>query len=93
MPSKTDLNKPTICSIIVPRDQLNDLSPILIITCKFDIIRERVEKTLTNLESEIVVTVLTNHWTIHDFVMLNVVAETPAAREEIAQASRQLRKT
>lgn len=91
--SEADLTNPTVCPVIATKDQLNGLPPALIITGEFDVLRDEGEEYAHKLmESGVVVTACRYHGTIHDFVMLNVVAETPAARGAIAQASNELRK-
>ena len=45
------------------------------------------------LEAGVRVTAVRYHGTIHDFVMLNAIAEDPAPRGAIEQASHMLNKT
>lgn len=57
---------------------LRGLPPTLIINGEFDVLRD---------EGGVPVTAVRYHGTIHDFVMLNALSETPAAVAAVDQAS------
>ncbi len=74
-------------------DQLKGLPPALVITDENDVLRDEGEAYAAKLaEAGVTVTQVRYLGTIHDFVMLNGVAETPAARGAIAQATGALRR-
>ena len=73
--------------------QLRKLPPALIINVEFDVLRDEGEAYAHKLiEAGVPVTGLRYHGTIHDFVMLNPLSDTPAARGAIEQASQMLKK-
>ncbi len=68
-------------------DQLKDLPEALIVNGEFDVLRDEGEAYAHKLiEAGVRVTALRLHGTIHDFVMLNPLSETPAARGAISMA-------
>jgi len=74
-------------------DQLRGLPPALVINGECDVLRDEGEAYARKLiQAGIHVTALRYMGTIHDFVMLNVLADTPAARSAIALANDTLRK-
>ncbi|MGZ0038956.1 alpha/beta hydrolase [Paenibacillus ottowii] len=69
-------------------DQLRDLPPALIITAEADVLRDEGEAYGNKLrEAGVDVTTVRYQGIIHDFVMLNALADTLAARGAIALAS------
>jgi acetyl esterase len=73
-------------------DQLRGLPDALLITAEIDVLRDEGEAYARKLSEAHVRTTCTRYiGTIHDFVMLNALADTPAARGAIAQASAELR--
>jgi acetyl esterase len=69
-------------------EQLKGLPPALVITAENDVLRDEGEAYGRKLsEAGVAVTSTRYNGTIHDFVMLNALAETPAARAAIAQAN------
>lgn len=74
-------------------EQLRGLPPALVITGEADVLRDEGEAYARKLiEAGVSVTSSRYLGIIHDFVMLNVLTETPAARAAIAQANDLLRK-
>jgi acetyl esterase len=73
--------------------ELRDLPPALVITDENDVLRDEGEAYARKLtQAGVPVTAARYGGTIHDFVMLNALAETPAARGAIAQATGFLRR-
>jgi acetyl esterase len=73
---------------------LRGLPDALVITAESDILRDEGEAYARKLcEANVRVTCSRYLGTIHDFVMLNAIADTPAARGAIAQAIHALRGT
>jgi len=74
-------------------DQLSKLPPALIIVDENDVLRDEGEAYAHKLMQAGVNTTATRYLgTIHDFVMLNAITDTPAARGAIDQASQTLKK-
>jgi len=73
-------------------DELSGLPPAIVITAENDVLRDEGEAYARKLtQAGVTVTATRYGATIHDFVMLNALAETPAARAAVAQASEFLR--
>jgi len=73
-------------------DQLRGLPPALIITAEIDVVRDEGEAYARKLwEACVRVTATRYIGTIHDFVTLNALADTPAVRGAIQQVTAQLR--
>ena len=73
-------------------DQLRGLPEALLITAEVDVLRDQGEAYARKLSEACVRTTCTRYvGTIHDFVMLNALADTPAARGAIGQAVAALR--
>jgi acetyl esterase len=83
---------PTVSPLRASIDQLRGLPPGLIIVDENDVLRDEGEAYARKLQmAEVPVTAMRALGTIHDFVMLNALAETPAVRGAIAQATALLR--
>jgi acetyl esterase len=68
------------------------LPDALVITAENDVLRDEAEAYARRLwKAGVRVTSTRYLGTIHDFVMLNAIADTPAARGAIAQANDALR--
>lgn len=73
-------------------EQLQGLPDTLVITAEADVLRDEGEAYARKLSDAGVRTTCTRYiGTVHDFVMLNALADTPAARGAIGQASTALR--
>jgi len=73
-------------------DQLRGLPDAMIMTVESDVLRDEGETYARKLaDANVRVTCLRYLGTIHDFVMLNALADTPAARSAVAQAVHALR--
>jgi acetyl esterase len=84
--------EPTVSPLQASVAQLQGLPPALVITAENDVLRDEGEAYAHKLiEAGVLVTATRYLGTIHDFMMLNALAETPAARAAIAQASAALR--
>ena len=83
---------PTVSPLQAPIAQLRGLPPALIIVDETDVLRDQGEAYAHKLQqAEVPVTAMRALGTIHDFVMLNALAKTPATRGAIAQATALLR--
>ncbi|HEY0597981.1 alpha/beta hydrolase, partial [Sphingopyxis sp.] len=72
--------------------QLGGLPPALVIVDENDVLRDEGEAYARNLAAAgVPVTAVRYNGTIHDFMMLNPIGETPAARGAVAQAVAYLR--
>jgi len=73
-------------------DQLRGLPPTLLIVDENDVLRDEGEAYGRKLQrAGVPLTSLRYNGTIHDFMMLNPIAETPSVRGAVAQASGYLR--
>jgi acetyl esterase len=92
IPNKVDREVVTATPVNASVDQLRGLPDALIITAESDVLRDEGEAYARKLcEANVRVTCSRYLGTIHDFVMLNAIADTPAARGAIAQATNALR--
>jgi acetyl esterase len=83
---------PTISPLQASLEELRDLPPALIITAENDVLRDEGEAYVHKLiEAGVTVTATRYLGTIHDFVVLNGLSGTPAARAAMAQAGAALR--
>lgn len=92
-PDKTVRAEPTASPLKATTEQLKGLPPALVITDENDVLRDEGEAYAHKLMSAGVSVTATRYLgTIHDFVMLNAITQTPATRAAIAQANDALRK-
>ena len=85
---QTDRREPTVSPLQASVEDLKGLPPALIINGEFDVLRDEGEEFAHKLiDAGVEVRAVRYHGTIHDFVMLNPISETPAARGAIEQAS------
>jgi acetyl esterase len=90
---KTNRKEPTVSPLQASVEQLKGLPPALIINGEFDVLRDEGEAYAHKLiEAGVPVTGVRYHGTIHDFVMLNPITDTPPVRGAIEQASHMLKK-
>ena len=88
----TNRKEPTVSPLQASIDQLSKLPPALIIVGENDVLRDEGEAYAHKLMQAGVPTTATRYLgTIHDFVMLNTITDTPAPRGAIDQASHTLK--
>lgn len=91
-PDERRRREPTAAPLRATVDQLKGMPPTLLIVGENDVLRDEGEAYAAKLaEAGVDVTSVRYNGTIHDFVMLDGVRDTPAARGAIAQASEALR--
>jgi acetyl esterase/lipase len=82
----------TVSPLRANLDQLAGLPPALVITAEADVLRDEGEAYAARLrQAGVPVTAVRYQGTIHDFVMLNALADSDEARAAIGQASAVLR--
>jgi acetyl esterase len=87
LPDPTARKQPTATPLNASSDQLAGLPEALVIVDENDVLRDEGEAYASKLsEAGVRVTSVRYNGTIHDFVMLNALSDTPAARAAIAQA-------
>ncbi len=92
LPDKEKRKMPTASPLRASIQQLRGLPDALIINGEFDVLRDEGEAYGHKLiEAGVKVTAVRYLSTIHDFVMLNPITETPATRAAIKQANETLR--
>jgi acetyl esterase len=92
LPDHAKRKAPTASPLQASLEQLRGLPPALVINGEFDVLRDEGEAYAHKLiEAGVKVTAVRFHGTIHDFVLLNAIAETPATRGAIALACDTLR--
>jgi acetyl esterase len=83
--------EPTASPLLASREQLRGLPPALVITAEADVLRDEGEAYGRKLrDAGVDVTAVRYGGVFHDFMMLNALAETNAARAAVAQAARAL---
>jgi acetyl esterase len=92
LPDPTQRLAPTASPLRASIDALRGLPPALVVNGEFDVLRDEGEAYAHKLiEAGVEVTAVRFHGTIHDFVLLNRLAETRATRGAIALACARLR--
>jgi acetyl esterase len=87
LPDQTARKQPTATPLNASLDQLEGLPDALVIVDENDVLRDEGEAYARKLsDAGVRVTSVRYNCTIHDFVMLNALADTPATRGAIAQA-------
>src|SRR6266542_1470475 len=93
LPDESVRVQPTASPLRASLDQLDGLPPALVITAENDTLRDEGEAYAQKLAmAGVDVTAVSYLGTIHDFMVLNPIANTPAARGAIAQACEFLRR-
>ena len=88
LPNKRGRKQPTASPLQAPLDELKDLPPALVITNEYDVLRDEGEAYAHKLmDAGVPTTGVRFMGTIHDMVMLNALADTPAARGAMELAS------
>jgi acetyl esterase len=91
LPNKEDAKKITASPLQASIKDLEGLPPALIITDQNDVLRDEGEAYANKLmQAGVPVTATRYLGTLHDFVMLNALANTPASRAAIDQAGHTL---
>ncbi|MDI7860805.1 alpha/beta hydrolase [Rhizobiaceae bacterium n13] len=92
LPDEAKRKEPTASPLQASLEQLNGLPPALIIVDENDVLRDEGEAYGRKLsQAGVKVTSMRYNGTIHDFVLLNAIAETPAVRSAIKVANETLR--
>ncbi len=92
LPDKMSRNQPTASPLRASARQLKGLPPALVITDEHDVLRDEGEAYARKLmDADVPTTAVRFLGTIHDFMMLNPLADTPATRGAIDLASGMLR--
>lgn len=87
-PEQAVRDNPLASPLLADLSQLSGLPPALVITAEADVLRDEGEAYGRRLrQAGVDVTAIRYEGTIHDFVMLNAMAETNAARAATAQAA------
>jgi acetyl esterase len=85
-------NVPTVAPLRASPDQLQDLPPALVITAEADVLRDEGEAYAHKLlAAGVPVTAVRYLGAMHDFVLLNPIAQSLPTRAAIAQAAAVLR--
>ncbi|MEW6603192.1 MAG: alpha/beta hydrolase [Thermoproteota archaeon] len=93
-PDNASRKEPSASPLLASTDQLRGLPPALVITEEFDVLRDEGEAYAHKLmQAGVPVTATRYLGTIHDFVMLNPISDTPDVRGAIDQASEMLKKS
>jgi acetyl esterase/lipase len=92
LPAIDARREPTATPLNATLAQLRDLPEALVIVAENDVLRDEGEAYARKLsQAGVRVTSLRYNGTIHDFLLLNAVADTPAARGAIRQTNDALR--
>jgi acetyl esterase len=91
-PDPATWSQPKLSPLKASLNQLRGLPPALVITAEHDALRDEGEAYAHKLmQAGVPVTAARYQGTIHDVVILNALANSPAARAAIAQANEALR--
>jgi acetyl esterase len=86
-PKLADRLNPDVAPLLATVEQLADLPPALVITDENDVLRDEGEAYAHKLiRAGVPVTAVRYLGTMHDFMMLDALADTPAARSAVALA-------
>ena len=92
LPDRARRSEITASPLQATTDQLRGLPPALIINAEHDVLRDEGEAYARKLsQAGVPVTQVRYGGTIHEFVVLNPITNTPAPRAAIAQAASYLR--
>jgi acetyl esterase len=92
LPDAGRRSEPTASPLRASRDQLSGLPPALVINGENDVLRHEGEAYARRLaEAGVRVTQVRYGGTIHDFLLLNPITQTPAPRAALAQVGQFLR--
>lgn len=92
LPDVSARSQPTATPLNATPEQLRGLPEALVIVDENDVLRDEGEAYARKLsQAGVRVTSERYNGTIHDFVLLNAISETPAVRSAIAQATAALR--
>lgn len=88
LPEGADTSDPMISPLMAEQDVLADFAPTLVITDENDVLRDEGEAFAEKLaQAGVEVESVRYNDTMHDFVMLNPIANTPSTRGAIDRAS------
>lgn len=91
-PNVADRHKPGVSPLEASLEDLRGLPPALVITDENDVLRDEGEAYAHKLmQAGVPVKAVRVLGTMHDFAMLNALADTPPTREAIAAANDELR--
>jgi acetyl esterase len=91
-PNLADRGKPGVSPLRASLDDLRGLPPALVVTDENDVLRDEGEAYAHRLmDAGVPVKAVRVLGTVHDFMMLNALADTPPVREAIATANEELR--
>ena len=92
VPNPKNRANPLVSPVLAPVEGLRALPPATVITAENDVLRDEGEAYARRLmQAGVSVKSVRYNGTIHDFVMLNALASTPAAQSAVAFASKELR--
>jgi acetyl esterase len=94
LPDESRRRDRTVSPLNATTNQFRGLPPALVITAENDVLHDEGEAYAAILSrSGVTVTAVRYQATIHDFVMLNALRDTPAARSAIELATATLRRS